>query len=47
MRARSSASPFSMKSAWRRLSVQTLHTVISVSQPVASAYARMRAFRWR
>ena len=33
--------------ACRRFSVQTLQTVISVSAPVASPYARMRAFRWR
>ena len=36
-RSRSASSPCSWKFAWRRLSVQTLQTVISVSQPVVSA----------
>ena len=36
-RLRSASSPCSWWFAWRRLSVQTLQTVISVSEPVASA----------
>jgi hypothetical protein len=35
-RARSSSSFFSCQFAWRRLSVQTLQIVISVSAPVCS-----------
>ena len=36
-RSRSSASSMSWKFAWRRLSVQTLQTVSSVSAPVSAA----------
>jgi hypothetical protein len=35
-RSRSSSSFWSVRFAWRRFRVQTLQTVISVSEPVAS-----------